>query len=92
MSPTTAIVGWPRECDAECRRDHAIDAIGAAVGVCPRRPATEPFEVAHRHGGRNDELGIRRETPGDGSGHARLGEDGQLVEHRIDGGLRSLVG
>ena len=84
--------GLAAQCDAECRRDDAIDAIGAAVGVCPRRPATEPFEVAHRHGGRNDELRIRRKVLGDRSGHARLGEGGQLAEHLIDGSLRSLVG
>ena len=45
----------PAEGDTEGGRHHAVDAVGAAVGVGDRRRAAEPLEVAYRHRRSDDE-------------------------------------
>ena len=63
-----------RQGDAERRRHHAVDAVGAAVGVGPGGGAAEPLEVAHRHRRGDHELGIGGQHRGDRAGDRRLGE------------------
>ena len=87
MSPTRATVGHAAEGDAERRRHDAVDAVGAPVGVGPRRRAAEPLEVADRHRRGDDELGVGREVAGDRPGDGRLAERRLRAEHVVDGRL-----
>ena len=78
----------PAEGDAEGGGDHAVDAVGAAVGVGDRRRPAEPLEVAHRHRRGDDEAGAVGKLLGDRAGDAGLGQrgfGGQEVGDRLLG-------
>ena len=92
MSPTRATVGDAPQRHAERRRDDAVDAVGAAVGVSPGRRGRRTTRGRAPASTRRRPARRRRAGHGPRCGRRRLAERRLRPEHGVDRRLGALVG